>query len=1607
MKEIINRNCRPGRDSRSCGHKCGSCTNCTCGGEKHSGLEKRDYVISGVVEEGPEDPEFFGLGSVNEGTEPVEGTGMGSVKWNIEFGRFPGFPGVPAGMLSLHASYIRPFLVSSAAFVYNHVMQRRIVVEERIGEERIRVGVGTPMGRIRFIEFDLLTSEEEGGSSSFVSPLSDKWESGFRYGTALRPVNEAGEETRSLNFTAYEEVLEDGVSVYYDRKTGTVTKLKLPNGVTMSRKQWEDELKVVRYPVSQSDGSRGDEKREVMKVTGDVYRRRRGVLRQVWSRTDGLLDFVPVKGGYEIRHFLPEDVEDYNREEERYELRTGAEPVRKWSVKPGKRVRNDNRSKDGLVYKCPDHLDSFTIVEQTGDEVFSSKWMQPSPEQIIFVRGTGPEAEIVFKTRTDMDSRGSLYDHPVVPGISERSMGIAGVPCGNLLETRYYYKGEDCLVDGMVVGVPCYSEQYLYQAFEFGPAVTEVRMGLYLDKPLVTRYVYGTAGGGKGQCVLKTDPAGEVTGYNYDEKGRLVSVKGSWAGGGSRITRYSYHDSRFNDRRPYTRTVLVSGGEEETLLSRETYAYESTSSEYRKTTTRSGLGVDMPLTSVEVVSRDGTYPLALGRMAYLRNEKGVETWYSYTAVDPEENRSGLPLCFKCTEETRIEGRIVANKSVKTVSYHDDRGNARIVRHYVHTGIDYTGVNEEIRTCDYRSRLSVVKSEKGEKTTRWGGCGPLEETDEDSIKTVHEYDSAGNKTRIRRPGMLHTFRFEDHDMPPLTLPDSITKFFYDGKKNLIKRRMAKGLCESVTEKSYDDAGRLVMEQNAMGQKTLYSRDGLTETVSLPGGSTLVTKYHADGHVLESSGTGQRTRFYAYDLVADGIRTRISLDRLGENLMSESVSDGLGRLLRDMEPVGPGEWMNTGYSYNAQSLPVRVETQGRPPLVMTYDGFGDKTCEALLLGRREVPDQSLDRVRRMTRYHVLDSVSALGLYNIPMLRSTETQYSAEGLSLTVMREETLAPEYSSIRGALLERVSITTDRRDNDTLTWVENHQGNRVSVALSPESSCEERTLTVDGEVVCVRHRNGTYTDYCSEYMPSGKKVTGRDGRGNTQSTTFNLFGAELSYTDGTGNTVVNSYDSVTGNLEKVTREDGSRVLFRYDARGRKSEEHRPDGRLIKYGYDEDDHLIIREVTGKGDASPDAVQSREVWRYDSVSGVVLQEPGPDGICWEYGYDACGRLASMKMSGTESCVSYEYASLTGELLSVIGLDGKPEVVFTYNHLGQMTSVEDRAGKRSFRYSIVGEIEREVMDGELRCLMDYARDRYGRVTGCVLTVDGEAVRTETLSYDEAGRLSMTSVNGQPAMIYEYREDNGLPESMTYPSGLQRRVEYGEKRDLASSISYYRPQGTLVSRQTAERDKSGRVTKLTCDRMGKKSRIVACAYDVSGSPVFECEEEGDAVPAVKGQAVVESAGQKRIERTCDCMGRCVQQTVYEGTGVRERKRYVYEGLLPVAELDVMRTGNGVNRIYQWDRLSVEQPCLVRMTESAGGWEESYEYTHFWDNAVSEVWNSGGELVSSCDYGCEDDSSLRECCLGYPFPFPLKGIGHHIALNMVSILPGGGKVEI
>lgn len=1607
MKEIINRSCRPARGSRPCGHKCGSCTDCTCGGEARSGMEKRDYVISGVVEEGPEDPEFFGLGGVNEGTEPVEGAGMGSVKWNIEFGRFPEFPGVSAGMLSLHASYIRPFLVSSAAFVYNHVMQRRIVVEERIGKDRIRVGVETPMGRVRFIEFDLFSSEEEGASSSFAHPLAEEWESGFRYGTALRPVNEAGEETRSLDFTAYEEVLADGACVYYDRMTGDVTKLKLSNGVTMSREQWEDELKIVRYPVSHPGGRQGEEEQGVMRSARDIYRRRRGVLHQVWSRTDGLLDFVPVKGGYEIRHFLPEDVVGYNREAERYELLASAEPVRKWSVKPGNRVRNDNRSKDGLVYKCPDHLDSFTVVEQAGDEVFSCKWMQPSPEQMIFVRGTGPEAEIVFKTRTDMDGRGRVYDRPVVFGISGRSMGIAGVPCGNLLETRYYYKGEDCLVNGMVVGEPCYSEQYLYQAFDFGPAVTEVRVGLYLDKPLVTRYVYGTTGGGKGQCILKTEPSGEVTGYNYDEKGRLVSVKGSWGGGGSLIIRYSYHDSRFNDRRPYARTVLVSRGEE-IILSRETHAYESTAAEYRKTTIRSGLGVDIPLTSVEVVSRDAAHPFALGRMAYCRNEKGVETWYDYAAIDPAENREGLPLMFKCTEETRIEGRIVANKSVKTVSYFDDQGNARIVRRYVHTGVDYSGVSEELRTYDYRSRLSGIKSEKGEKTTRWGCYGPLEEVDEDSMKTLYEYDSAGNKARIRRPGMKHTFRFENHDIPQVALPASVTELFYDGKKNLIKRRMMKGLCESVTEKSYDDAGRLVVEQNAMGQKTLYSRDGLMEKVVLPGGSTLVTRYHADGHVLELSGTGRRAQFYTYDLAGDGIRTRISLDMSGKTRISESVSDGLGRLLREQEPGGPGEWVNTGYAYNSQGLPVRMETLGHPPLVMTYDRFGDKTSEALLLGRREIPDQSLDRVRRLTRYYVLDSVSALGLYNIPMLRSTDTQYSAEGLSLTVMREETLSPEYSSIRGALLERVAITTDRRDNDTLTWVENHQGNRVSVMLSPESSCEERTLTVDGEVVCVQRRNGTYMDYCVEYTPSGKKVTGTDGRGNTQSTTFNLLGAELTYTDGAGNTVVKEYDSVTGNLESVTRTDGSRVLFMYDVRGRKSEERQPDGRRIKYEYDEDDHLIVREEMSKEGVPADEGQGREVWIYDSVSGVVLQEPGPNGICWEYGYDAYGRLASMRMSGTESCVSYEYASLTGELLSVIGLDGKPEVVFTYNHLGQMSSVEDRAGKRSFRYSIVGEVEREVTEGELNCLLDYARDRYGRVTGCTLTVDGEVVRTETLSYDEAGRLSMTSVNGQPALIYEYRDDNGLPESMTYPSGLQRRVEYGEKCDLVSNISYYRPRGTLASRLMAERDKSGRVTKLVCDRMGEKSRTLACAYDDSGNPVFECsEEEGDREHDLKGQAAAESGVQERIERTCDCMGRCVQQTVYEGEGVRERRRYVYEGLLPVAELDVMRTGNGVNRIYQWDRLSVDQPCLVRMTERAGDWEESYEYTHFWNNAVSEVWNSGGELVSSCDYGFEDDSSLPDRCLGYPFPFPLKGIGHHIALNMISVLPGGGKVEI
>ena len=150
------------------------------------------------------------------------------------------------------------------------------------------------------------------------------------------------------------------------------------------------------------------------------------------------------------------------------------------------------------------------------------------------------------------------------------------------------------------------------------------------------------------------------------------------------------------------------------------------------------------------------------------------------------------------------------------------------------------------------------------------------------------------------------------------------------------------------------------------------------------------------------------------------------------------------------------------------------------------------------------------------------------------------------------------------------------------------------------------------------------------------------------------------------------------------------------------------------------------------------------------------------------------------------------LTGELVSITFNDDgfTPSISSLYNHLGQLTQIDDASGTRMFTYNQYNEQETETTAGLAASVLTLRRDGVGRPAGYCLDYAGAPALQTAWAYDAYGRLSSVSLNavGKP-FTYGYNEETGLLDTLDYPNTLKRWRTLEEKRDLPVKIDYLRP--------------------------------------------------------------------------------------------------------------------------------------------------------------------------------------------------------------------------
>lgn len=952
----------------------------------------------------------------------------------------------------------------------------------------------------------------------------------------------------------------------------------------------------------------------------------------------------------------------------------------------------------------------------------------------------------------------------------------------------------------------------------------------------------------EGEGYLLTEQGG--TKRSFDSRGFLRMVQ---TVDGKEIT-LSYYDGR-----------LSSAGDESGRL------YFSYNDSGRLTTLTDGAGKPI------------SYRYKAGRLSATVNQDGDEFLYAYDSSGCLTSVT-VPGGIKAIEnEYDGAGRVILQKLSGQGEYRYTYDGEK----HENTCRGENGYERRIRYDDW-DRITEETSPTGTRRYEYDEKNRLvSEADAAGIKTIREYDNAGNLSRI------------------LYGDGTWEEYVYNGKGQVTGIRDQSGISVSY---EYDEAGRLISYKDPMGEASTASYDGKGNLASITDALGAVTRYTYDDRSRVASVTDPegRTVSFAYDgagrvtgvtapaggtssyhYSAAGKQKEI-IDSMGQR-WKETV-DARGLATEILDPDG----RKSRYGYDLQGRLASIRGAGGTEASFEYDTHGN------LVSRTDG-----DGNRTTFRY---DGAGRMTEETDPEGNAISFGYDGNGrlASMSNALGETTSCQYDAM-GRL-----ISVEDPLGRIAAYRYDGMGN-LTETLYPDGSTEKTAYDSSGRVVSQTDADGGTVRY--EYDGAGRLTAVTDQNGGRSTYEYDRAGRLTAYTGAAGGTIRYSYGagnrpvSVTDQLGNITEyhyDSAGRLISEKDAAGEKktvydaygniTERTDEEGGVIHFRYDGENRLTAALY-------PDG--SSALRTYDKAGNVASETDG-NGNRMEYSYDKAGRLISITDGiGNRSTRSYDGV---GRLIGETDASGAA-TAYSYDRAGRLTGIVDAMGHiTSYEYDRMDRLlkVRDALGDEAV----YTYDRRGNVTGIT---DG-AGRHTACSYDAAGnRTAVTTAAG--TVRYEYDAENRLVRQ-AFADGSTGTWEY----DLAGNVTAVTGPGGSRTRYTY--DQAGRLTGVEDAEGGRTS----CTRSGTGNPLEITDAEGritryeyDAVGRII-KAVTPAGGTETIRY--DGAGNVTART--DGAGCENA--YAYDGAGRLVKI----TGHGGNKGESDREASFMYDAMGRLTEAS-----------------------------------------------------------------------------
>jgi len=1291
-------------------------------------------------------------------------------------------------------------------------------------------------------------------------------------------------------------------------------------------------------------------------------------LRQIRSQADGLADMV-ITGefSYEIRMYAPSAINSKTTENgvSIYSIKSGATPYIVW------RIENPQQS-NSLI-------DKVKITRIINDKSFVYQWIYNSyNDRWSLIVGNGLEQKISSKQKTEYkDAKENETSLEIIKDIKNNEQSIV---------SRTLEK---------------------YTRFSFGDMLTET----ILDpegsaQKTITEYYPSS------NIKNQKSSNGRWEFYSYDNNKRTLIYNTPFKNTnytegvvGVQSFEYGYVDSASDDR-PRSITRKVNG----TIVGKTFNTY-STSGNRRTETIEVATMPSAQAGNASNLKTTKVYDIQTDRLISVTHPDGKsETYtYEYGNYTPQNNAPGLfeanpsgnALCETIVYGTTSQPSGIAGKTTKKITIKDEYGNKVLEEVYSLLNSGYERISYTVYTYDVMHKLlRSYSSNKLERTQNWYGTQLVDSTAQNGTELLYSYDSADRLKSVTKKGTGNSV-------------DVVTSYTYDAADRKLSETISSNGLILTKRWTYDALGRVSSFTDADGLTTTYeyvpataSRGEIVKKI-LPGDFTTITESYFDGQVKSVTGTAQVPVFYDYGVDAATNCSWVKKSYGSENSAQweKTYTDMAGNISKVEKSGFNGQIVVEQNFYNAAGQLIKTSKTGEASKLFVYDELGnlyrfgldvDNSGALELASSDRIQEKSYGYTKDSTGVFFVQSSLVYGIKNSSSSKTIET----EKTQLTNLPNGVNSLKY-------------TTDRFGNVTETKVSiNRSGKTVTTeVLSPDSTVPAQTVAVNELKTSERSKTNLTTTYT--YDALGRLTGVTDPRTGTSTVSYytsgvGKIGKRYMVTNAAGNTTTYDYDSSTGRKISERNALGKYSRFAYNSYGQVTKVWGESEYPLEFAYD----LMGRKVTQTtyrnatvsfaGTTFPTVAGDVTTWTYDESSGLVTSKKDANNKSVTYTYSADGKLLTRTWSRGIT-TTYSYDTATGELLKADYSDATQDIERTYNRMGNLVSVSDAAGVRTFNYDDNFNLTGETLGARTH---NYTYSTSG-IKGRYIGLTGN----HTYSYDQYGRISQ--INN---ITYTRLANSELITQVNRPNGINSVYGYETSRDIESGVNH----GTFASYGYTNNEIGNRTSMSRSGSVFSASDIINYSYnersEVTGALsnaanttynyTFAFDPIGNRLNAtLAGQSVsyttnilnqytavnataptydddgnmltngnwsytwngenrliraVNSATGVKLEFGYDYMGRRIFKKVYSGEILEKHLSFVYDGYKLIEERNALDSNVAVRK-YVWQPEILDRDVPLTVYDVAS--DKTYYYHTDANKNVTELSDESGNVVAHYEY--------------------------------------------